>query len=116
MSGNLTVNGHIITGGSTPTITAGTAACTTPTVSVSGTDTAGLITITTGTGCAASGKMATVNFASAPRVVLTAAESNAAGKSYYIDSATISTTGFDVDVTTANSNSTTYKWYYHTFQ
>ena len=120
VSGTLTVNGHLITGGSTPTITAGTAACTTPTVSVSGNDTAGLITITTGTGCAASGKMATVNFASAfasaPRVVLTAAESNAARKSYYVDSATITTAGFDIDVTVSNTDTTTYKWYYHTFQ
>jgi hypothetical protein len=76
--------------------------------------------VTSGTGCAATGKMVTVNFAgafgAAPRVVLTPAEANAAGKSTYVDSATISTGGFDVDVTAALANSTTYKWYYHVIQ
>jgi hypothetical protein len=64
--------------------------------------------------------MATISFASAfasaPRVVLTAAESNASKKSYYVDSATITTGGFDVDVTVANTDATVYKWYYQVIQ
>jgi hypothetical protein len=120
VSGTLTLGGHLVTSGSTPSIAAGTASCTSPTISVSGTDTAGLVSITTGTGCAASGKMATITFASAfasaPRVVLTAASSEAAKKSYYIDSTTTSTTGFDIDVTVANSDGFSYKWYYQVIQ
>jgi len=117
---NLTVNGHLISGGSTPSIAAGTAACTTPSVSVSGTDTSGRITVTTGTGCGSSGKLATITFSgafgSAPRVTLTPAGSNAAGLTTYIDDATISTTAFDLSTTTTAANSTTYRWYYHVIQ
>jgi hypothetical protein len=118
---SITVNGHIISGGSAPTIAAGTAACTTPTVSVAGKDTAGLITITTGTGCAGTGKLATITFntafGAAPRVTLTPATSNAVGLGSYVDSGTISTTTFDLGIISATpANSTTYKWYYHVIQ
>ena len=120
VSANLTVNGHIIGGGSTPGIAAGTAACTSPTVSVAGTDTSGLITVTTGSGCAASGKLATLTFAtafgSAPRVTLTPGGANAAGLVTYVDSATISTTAFDLDTTATPGSTTTYKWYYQVIQ
>ncbi len=73
----LTVGGHIIganTSGST-TVAANTAVCGTGcTVTISGNDTSGLITVNTGTGVTA-GTLATVTFASdygaAPRVILT---------------------------------------------
>jgi hypothetical protein len=116
VSANLTVNGHIITGGVSPAVAAGAAACTTPTVSVSGTDTSGTITVTTGTGCAAPGKLATVTFATAygaaPRVVIAPGSALAAGLSAYTDNATVSTTGFDLATGAAPASSTTYKWNY----
>ncbi len=116
----LTVTGHIVSGGSTPSIAAGAGAGTGPTVSVAGTDIAGVITVTTGTG-PATGKLAGITFASAftaaPNVVLTPANANAAGLQAYVDSATTSTTVFDLDAaTTAPTASTTYKWYYHVIQ
>ena len=117
---NLTVNGHLISGGTAPGISAGTAACTSPTVSVSGTDTSGRITVKTGTGCASGGRLATITFATAfgaaPRVTLTPASQNAAGLTTYIDDSTISTTAFDLSTTTTAANSTTYRWYYHVIQ
>ena len=120
VSVNLTVNGHIVSGGSAPTIAAGAAACTTPTVSIAGTDTAGLITVTTGTGCASVGKLAGVTFATAygaaPQVTLTPALANSATLQSYIDSATIATTTFDLNTGTTPTSTTTYKWFYHVIQ
>jgi len=120
VTADLTVNGHIISGGSAPTIAAGAAACTTPTVSISGTDTSGLITVTTGTGCAANGKLATITFSTAfgaaPNVTLTPAEANSATLQSYIDNATIATTTFDLDTGTTPASSTTHKWFYHVIQ
>lgn len=120
VTANLVVNGHIVSGGSTPTIAAGAAACTTPTVSVSGTDTSGTITVTTGTGCGATGKLATVTFSSAfgaaPRITMTPAGASGAALQAYVDSATTSTTTFDLGTATAPANSTTYKWYYHVIE
>ncbi len=119
INGNLAINGHIITGGSAPSISAGAAACSSPTVGVSGTDTAGLITVTTGSSCT-SGKVAGVTFdaafGSAPRVVLTPANSATSSLQSYVDSSTISTTGFDVGAGASTTASTTYKWYYQVLQ
>jgi hypothetical protein len=119
-TGNITVNGHIVTGGSAPAIAAGSAACTAPSISVSGTDTSGTITITTGTGCAAGGTLATVTFATpfgvAPRVLLTPATANAAGLASYIDSTAVSTTSFAIGANTTPADSTTYKWNYIALQ
>ncbi len=117
---NFTLNGHFITGGSSPTIAAGTAACTTPTVSVTGTDTSGVITVTTGTGCAGTGKLATVTFSSAfgaaPNVTLTPATSTASALQYFLNSAAATTTTFDLHTNTTAVDATTYKWYYHAIQ
>ena len=120
ISYNLTVNGHIITGGSTPTIAANAAACTSPTVSVSGTDTAGSITVTTGTGCAGGGQLATVTFAGAfgatPKIVLTPASAAAAGLNAYQDDASLTTGAFSVGVVGTPADTTTYKWHYYALQ
>ena len=117
---NLTVNGHIITGGSTPTIAAAAAACTAPTVSISGTDTAGVVTVTTGTGCGATGQLATVTFASAfgatPKIVLTPASGETAALLGYQDDAALSTTGFHIGVFGVPNDATTYKWHYYALQ
>jgi hypothetical protein len=126
VTATLTVNGHIVTGGTAPTIAAGTAACTTPTISIVGTDTAGLITVTTGTGCTVGGKLGTVSFATAfgaaPRVSLTSATANAPSLQAFIDSGTISTSAFDLGTGQVSGtpvvavSSTTYKWYYSVLQ
>lgn len=116
VSTNLTVNGHIITGGSTPGIAAGTAACTTPTVGMTGDDTSGSITITTGSGCAAPGTLATVTFATAfgaaPNVTLTPGGSNALSLGAYVDDSTASMTTFDIGTNTTPADATTYRWNY----
>jgi parallel beta-helix repeat protein len=120
VSMNLTIAGHIITAGSNPTIAANTAACTTPTVSVSGTDTAGSVTVTTGTGCAAPGDLATITFATAfgatPKVVLTPASANAAGLNAYLDDASLTTSNFRIGVVNTPTDATTYKWHYYALQ
>jgi hypothetical protein len=117
VTNDISLAGHIVTTGIAPTIAAGTAACTTPTVSVAGTDIAGTISITTGTGCGATGKLAALTFHTAygtgPTVTLTAANAAAAGLQSYVSDATISTTSADLDTANAPANSTSYKWNYH---
>jgi hypothetical protein len=116
----VTVNGHIISGNSSGStvIAANAAACTTPSVSVSGNDTAGTITVTTGTGCASAGILATITFAnaygSAPRVVMTPTTADSAGLTYYNGSTT--TTGFTLDTATIPTDSTSYIYNYHVIQ
>lgn len=113
---NITVDGHIVTGGLAPTIVAGAAACTTPTVSVSGTDTSGTITVTTGTACATSGALATVTFVTAfgaaPHVIVTPGGSNSLALGAYVDDSTVSTTSFTLGTNGTPANSTAYRWNY----
>lgn len=117
VSTTLTVNGHIITGGSTPTIAAGSAACTSPTVNITGDDTAGTITITTGSGCSSSGQLVAITFNSAfsatPHVVLTA--ENASGALLPIYDVP-STAGFTISTPNTPANTTTYTYQYTTLQ
>lgn len=119
-TGNLTVDGHLVTGGSTPTIAAGAAACTTPTVSISGNDTSGIITINTGTGCTGGGTLATITFASpfgaAPTVVLTPGSPISQTLGAYVDDSTISTTSFDLGTNATPLSSQTFKWNYFVVQ
>ncbi|HUB93624.1 MAG TPA: choice-of-anchor R domain-containing protein [Verrucomicrobiae bacterium] len=116
VSGDITVDGHIITGGGAPPIAAGAAACTGPTVSVTGDDTAGTIIVTTGTGCSGAGAMATVTFANAfanvPHVTLTPGTASTAALQSYVDVPTLSTSSFSLKVGVAPANSTTYYWEY----
>lgn len=113
---SLAVSGHIITGGSVPAIAAGTAACTSPTVSISGNDTSGIVTITTGSGCASDGKLATITFANqfgaAPHIILTPGSAASAGLNAYVDDSTISATAFDIGTASVPANATAYKWNY----
>ncbi|HET6863690.1 MAG TPA: hypothetical protein VFH37_00590 [Candidatus Saccharimonadales bacterium] len=124
ITSSLTVNGHVITGntsGSTA-VTAGTAAnCggSSPSVSISGNDTSGTVTITTdATPACVAGTLATVtfanNFASAPRVLLTAAGSNASTLQYYNNAS--GTSSFTIDTNTAPTAATTYKFNYWAVQ
>jgi hypothetical protein len=61
-TGGVELGGHAYFPDGAPTLTAGTGAGTGPTLALTGSDTAGMITVTTGTGCAASAKVVTLNF------------------------------------------------------
>ena len=110
--------------GSAPGIAGGTGAGTTPTVSITGTDLAGLITVTTDADPIASGVFCTVTFAtafsSAPYVIITPANSNAAddintGAVLYTNS---TTTTFTINTNTVKSPAalTEIKYYYQVIQ
>jgi uncharacterized membrane protein len=109
-------------GAGTPTIAAGTGAGTTPTVAVTGSDRAGLISVTTGTSPAASAIVATVTFSvafgAAPRaVILCPAGPNSAALSgvaaVYLDSASTTTAHFVLKVGSTNlAAATAYLWYF----
>ncbi|MBC7746368.1 VCBS repeat-containing protein, partial [Pedobacter sp.] len=114
VSTTLTVNGHIISGGTAPTVAAAAAACTTPTVTISGTDTAGTVTVVTGTGCSAAGAMATVTFntayTNAPRITLT--PRNALSAAIGSFNGTVDTTAFTLDSSVTLAGATTYVFNY----
>lgn len=101
LSGDLTIIRHIDAGGGTPGKVDGTALGSGGTVSISGTDTAGTITINTGGGPGA-GCFVTVNFTQKfggnPHVVITPVGSSAASLNYYINR---SSTNFSVCTTNA---------------
>jgi hypothetical protein len=106
-----------------PTISAGGGAGTSPTVSISGDQRSGTITVTTGTSPTAGATVASITYAnafpfSAGVVTLSPVEANAAALSgtaaVYVDNAQGSTTKFAIKVgSTALAASTTYKWSYH---
>jgi hypothetical protein len=117
----LTIGGHIITSGITPGVSAGAAAnCSgTGSTSVTGNDTSGTITVTSGSGpCAASGLLATITFStaysSAPQIMLSPVNSNASTLQYY--SGLSSANNFTVDTNTIPSAITTYKYNYWVVQ
>jgi cytoskeletal protein CcmA (bactofilin family) len=88
LNGDLTLTHHITAGGATPGRTNGGALGSGGTSSVSGSDTAGSITINTG-GSPSAGCFLTVNFTakynSTPRVLVTPVGSSAGGLAYYVD-------------------------------
>ncbi len=120
VNGNLTVNGHFISGNTSGSTTAAlNANCGTGcTVSISGNDSAGIVTINSGTGAAA-GIQATITFANAygtaPSIVLTPETVPAASTfpQYHYAS---TTTTFDLKSYNALTDSKTYKFSYHIFQ
>jgi len=93
---DLTINRHINSGGTTPTKSNGTALGSGGTSTVTGNDTAGTVTINTGSS-APSGCFITITFAaaytSAPHVMITPVGSGGASISYYVNR---STTNFSV--------------------
>lgn len=115
-------NGHVVSGGSTPTFTAGAGAGTSPTISISGTDSHGVITLTTGTTPSASASVLTLTFANGyaatiKSVSLTPANGNAAALSgngqVYADAANYAAGSFIVSVGSTNLvAATVYKWAY----
>lgn len=112
---------HIDGAGSTPSIAAGAGAGTGPTISVVGTDTAGEITITTGTLPTLNAAVVTVTFASSyassPYVVLWPAEANASAVGF-LPYVTATTTTFVVSnaISLGFAGTTTYKYNYHVIQ
>jgi len=120
VTGNITIDGHIVTGGNTPAIVAGAAACTTPSVSVSGDDTSGTITVTTGTGCSAGGMLGTITFANpfaaTPRISLTPGSAVAAGLNAYFDNSSLTDSSFSIGTSVTPADSTTYVWDYQVLQ
>jgi|SRR5665213_3917563 len=96
LSGDLVLTHHLSAGGSTPSRSSGSALGSGGSTSVSGSDTAGSITINTGTGPAA-GCFVTITFTgkynAIPHVLVTPIGSAAGGLSYYVDR---STTNFSV--------------------
>lgn len=121
VAGNVVLR-HLNGGSSAPTIAAGAGAGTSPTISISGTDLAGYVTVTTGTLPTLSAIVATVTFnatygAAAKTALLTPANLATAALSgigmVYIDQAGITATTFDLTAgATALTAATTYKWYY----
>jgi hypothetical protein len=116
---DIEVNGHIITRGDTPQITAKDAAGTGASVSIEGNDTSGTITINSGSG-ANVGDLAEITFAKAfgskPRVILSASNDKAA-KLQFFKSA--SKTGFVLkaaDGAGQTSDNTTYEIDYQIMQ
>jgi hypothetical protein len=92
----IAVKGHIVTSGSTPSVVRGSATGSNGTVSISGNDTAGTISINIGAG-ASSGTLATVafraQFGNSPKVVISPV---GIGGSFYVSN--ISIGGFSVGI------------------
>ena len=120
VGGDVAFGGHLRSNGANPTTITGPAACTAPTVSVSGTDTSGLITVVAGTGCSAGGAVMAVQFAQAfvdtPKITLTPATASAAGLSTYVDHTQVTATTFDLTTVGALSDGVEYRWYYHAIE
>lgn len=91
LNGDLTLTSHITAGGPIPGVSKGNALGSGGTVSVSGSDTSGALTINTGSGAAA-GCFATITFTKAfsntPRVIITPIGGGAAGVNYYVNRST----------------------------
>lgn len=102
LSGDLQIVRHIDAGGGTPGKSDGSALGSGGTATVSGTDTAGTITINTGGGPSAGCFVSisfTQSFSSTPHVVVSPVGSSAAGLNYYISNRTSS--GFSICSTNA---------------
>src|SRR5581483_9448413 len=115
LNGDLIVTHHLSAGGSTPGRINGTALGSGGTVSVSGSDSAGSVTINTG-GSPGPGCFATINFTtkfnSTPHIVITPVGSAAAGIQYYINR---STTSFSICSASTPPGSSTFGFDYIAF-
>jgi hypothetical protein len=113
LKGDISQNQHIITSGGVPGRSNGTAVGSGGTASVSGSDTAGTINISTG-GSPPAGCFITVNFAKkfgfTPHVVISPSNSSAAALQYYTTNR--SSSGFSVCTANAPAAGTTYSFDY----
>lgn len=107
--------GHLVPTGSAPTVAAQAAAGTSATAAVAGKDTAGTVTVTSGSASLAAGNQAVVTFAQAfavaPVVVLSPASAAVAALAPYVAAAT--TTTFTIAFGSAPTASTAYPVTYH---
>ncbi len=112
LNGDLTLAHHLLTNGSIPGHSSGSAVGSGGTTSVNGSDTAGTITINTGGGSVA-GCYITVNFSTAfgstPHVLLTPVGASSAGLSYYVNR---TNTNFSVCSTSTPQSANTYVFDY----
>jgi hypothetical protein len=129
---DLTINGHIITSGSTPSVTALSASGTNASVTITGDDTAGTITITTGqsTTSIINGKTVVSGsgpgvgdisrlvfnkqYANLPHILITPNDSKSAGLMVYPDQQSVS--GFNVAIKGTPTANTTYSFEYFVVQ
>jgi cytoskeletal protein CcmA (bactofilin family) len=112
LNGDFIVNRHISVNGGTPGRSGGTALGAGGTASISGTDTAGTVTINTGGGPPA-GCFATINFTQrfnvTPHVIISPSNSSSSTLNYYTNR---SATSFSVCTTSAPAASSTYLFDY----
>jgi cytoskeletal protein CcmA (bactofilin family) len=112
LNGNLVLTKHLVAGGPIPGSSKGTALGSGGTVSVNGSDTAGSITVNTGSGPGA-GCFINITFVNrydnVPHVIVTPVGSGAAGLNYYINR---STTGFSVCTTNSAPSGQTFGFDY----
>jgi cell division protein FtsL len=112
LRGDLSIKRHIVTSGGNPGRTKGTALGSGGTASVSGSDIAGTVSISTGSG-PATGCFLTVSFSqsfsSAPHVVISPSNSSAANLKYYTNR---SSSGFSVCTVSAPAPGTNYSYDY----
>lgn len=111
-SGNLNFGGHLVPGGAVPSVKPSVAASG-GTVTISGNDTAGTITITIGNGTLLAGELAIINFTTpftnTPKVQLTPITSTAASLSYYATRAPLL---FTINTASTPTAGTTYVFDY----
>jgi cytoskeletal protein CcmA (bactofilin family) len=107
LNGDLVLDHHITAGGSTPTKSDGNALGSGGTSGLSGSDTAGSISLNTG-GSPAAGCFITVNFSTAysitPHVIVTPVGISAGGLNYYINRSSTSFSVCDATAPPANSS------------
>lgn len=116
LSGNLTFAGHIIPNGSKPSIVASVASAG-GSVTITGNDTSGTVTINIGTGVITPGEMAIITFSSGynttPKVQITPISSSTSTLRYY---ATRSPKFFTIDTSSAPSPGAIYAFDYFVTQ
>ncbi len=124
---NITVNGHIITGGTAPEVAPGTGVgvaddlqnISAPVVTIEGNDTSGTITIVAGTNTTAD-ELARLTFATEfggkPRVTLTAANRDSTKLGIYYDSTTATQNSFSIMSDIAPEAGKTYTFTYFVVQ
>lgn len=120
VNGNLVVSGHIITANQSGTTTAAIqpAAGSGASCSLIGNDTAGTLSLTTGTSAWATGSQCMVTFAvvyaAAPNTVISPVGATNAGA--VLPTVTTTTTGFTVNFITADTAQHSYSWHYINLQ
>ena len=116
--GSITINGHIISGGITPSVSVSSNAGSAATVTVLGDDSAGTITLTSGSSGTLSGSQVNLTFANSygdtPHVLITPNDSTSASLEVYPTNVT--DTGFSLNVSAAPQANTTYSFEYFVVQ